>query len=209
MTRRQGRDTHVHGPARQAQGDAAILGQALLGDIEARHDLDARGDDAVQHLLRLDDVAQNTIQAEAHHGARLEGLDVNIRGALAHRLGQQGIDQAHDGRVVLALQQVRRLGQVLRQLLQIHVLAQIIHDLHGVVHAAVVGAIQRRLEVFRSEFTDLNRLPEHAPQFRQGRAGDAGTHPHLHGILRLARTDDAMALGEVIRQPLGGLEIQL
>ncbi|MNC59401.1 hypothetical protein D3C75_1092070 [compost metagenome] len=42
MGGRQGRHPHIHFVAGQAQADPAILRHALLGDVQARHDLDAR-----------------------------------------------------------------------------------------------------------------------------------------------------------------------
>ena len=85
----QGGDAHVHRPAAEAQRDAAVLRQAFFGDVELRHDLDARHHRGVQRALRLDHVAQHAVDAEAHHRARFEGFDVDVRGAVAQRLGEQ------------------------------------------------------------------------------------------------------------------------
>ena len=96
------------------QADAAVLRQALLGDVEPRHDLDARHHHRRHGALRLQHFAQHAVDAEAHHQPVLERLDVDVGGVLAHRLGQHGIDQADDRRVVVALEQVGLLGQLLR-----------------------------------------------------------------------------------------------
>src|SRR5947208_1360954 len=45
-----GRDTDVHALAGDLEGDAAVLGETLLGDVERRHDLHAR-DDGRHELL--------------------------------------------------------------------------------------------------------------------------------------------------------------
>ena len=41
-----GREAHVVVASGDLEPDAAVLGQALLGDVEVAHDLDARGDAA-------------------------------------------------------------------------------------------------------------------------------------------------------------------
>jgi hypothetical protein len=44
---------------------------------------------------------------------------VNIRRVLLDRLGNQGVDQADDGGVVVALEQVFRFGQFARDIVEI------------------------------------------------------------------------------------------
>ncbi len=116
---RDGRDAHVDRAAGDAQADAAVLGQALLGDVELGHDLDARDHQRRDAALGLQHLAQHAVDAEAHHQAVLERLDVDVGGVLADRLGQQRIDQADDRRVIVALEQIGLLGQILRQVRQI------------------------------------------------------------------------------------------
>ncbi len=142
----QDRNAHIDRPAREAQRDAPVLRLALLGDIQARHDLDARYDHAVRRLRRLEHVAQHAVPAEAHHRAPLEGLDVDVRSVLAHRLGEECVDQPHDGRVVLALQEIGDLGKVLRERREVRARVEVGDDLGGVRGAAFVGARQRRVE---------------------------------------------------------------
>ena len=69
--------------------------------------------------LALQHFAQHAVDAETHHQPVLERLDVDVRGVFLHRLGEHGIDQADDGRVVFALEQVGLFGQVLRQVRQV------------------------------------------------------------------------------------------
>jgi hypothetical protein len=100
-------DAHVDRAPGDAQRDAAVLRQALLGDVEARHDLDARHQQRRQRALGLQHLAQHAVDAEAHHQPVLEGLDVDVGGVLATAWVSSGVDQPDDRRVVLALQQVR------------------------------------------------------------------------------------------------------
>ena len=95
---------------RHAQRDAAVLREALLGDVQVGHDLDARDQRRMQRLARADHVAQAAVDAVAHHRMRLERLDVDVAGAVARGLGEQGVDHADDGRVVLGVEQVRDSG---------------------------------------------------------------------------------------------------
>ena len=94
--------------------------------------------------LGLQHFAQHAVDAEAHHQAILERLDVDVGGVLAHRLREQRVDQADDRRIVLALEQVGLLGQVLRQVRQIGGVLEA--ELHRIVAAALVGLAQQLIE---------------------------------------------------------------
>ena len=127
---------------RRPQADAAVLRQALLGDVEPRHDLDARDHQRRHRALGLQHLAQHAVDAEAHHQAVLERLDVDVGGVLADRLGQHGVDQADDRRVVIALEQVGLLGQVLGQVRQVGGVLEAPHRLHR-VGAGLIGLLQQ------------------------------------------------------------------
>jgi hypothetical protein len=80
------RDADVDGAAGHAQRDAAVLRQALLGDVELRHDLDARHHQRRHGAPGLQHLAQHAVDAEADHEPVLERLDVDVRGVFLHRL---------------------------------------------------------------------------------------------------------------------------
>jgi hypothetical protein len=65
--------------------DAAVLRQALLGDVELGHDLQARDQRRVQRAVGLHHLAQRAVDAEAHRAAALVGLDVDVAGAVLAR----------------------------------------------------------------------------------------------------------------------------
>ncbi|KAG0752040.1 hypothetical protein G6F24_013842 [Rhizopus arrhizus] len=71
----------VQRPAADTDRDAAVLRQALCGDVQMRHELDARNQRGMQGLARRHHIAQGAVHAVAPHGMRLEGLDVDIAGA--------------------------------------------------------------------------------------------------------------------------------
>src|SRR5690625_6992492 len=89
--------------------DAAVLGQAPLGDVEARHDLDARNDRSGRARRRGLDLLQNAVDAVAHLEAVFERLDVNVGGARFDRALQNEVDDAND----------RRFGGQVAQMLDI------------------------------------------------------------------------------------------
>ena len=106
----QGGEAHVVVAAGDLEADAAILRQALLGDVQVSHDLDARHDARLDRLgQRLDRLVEHVVDAEAHAELALEGLDVDVAGALLHGVVQQRIHQLDDGGVV-----VRGVDEVLR-----------------------------------------------------------------------------------------------
>jgi hypothetical protein len=57
---------HVDRAGADAQRDAAVLRQALLGDVQVGHDLQARDQRRVQRAVGLHHFAQRAVDAEAH-----------------------------------------------------------------------------------------------------------------------------------------------
>src|SRR5664280_709426 len=102
----QGADAEVDGLVLDAQGDAAILRLAPLGDIHVGHDLDAGEhaglDIARQCLLFL----QDAVDTVADTQVILLWLHVDIRRALDDGLSDDRVDQSDDGRVLTHLAQL-------------------------------------------------------------------------------------------------------
>src|SRR5262249_4615230 len=73
--------------------DTAVLGQTALGDVEPRHDLDARGDGGTQIRRQGLCRAQRAVDAVAHQDRVNIGLDVNVRCTLFHRAEDDLVDQ--------------------------------------------------------------------------------------------------------------------
>ena len=86
MPGRQGRDAHIDRFSCQSQSDAPILGNALFGDIQLRHNLDARHHRRMQGAVRFDHVLERPVHAEAHGRARLERLNMDIGRIFPYRL---------------------------------------------------------------------------------------------------------------------------
>src|SRR5580704_11765825 len=64
--------------AGDAQPDSAVLRQALLGNIEARHDLDARRDRRLKALGRRQYVVEHSVHAEAYDQLFFEDFNMNV-----------------------------------------------------------------------------------------------------------------------------------
>jgi hypothetical protein len=79
--------------------DAAVLRAAPLGDVELGEDLDAREDGAEEPAGRVVALHEPAVDPVADPHAILEGLDVDVAGPQLHRLGDDQVDELHDGRV--------------------------------------------------------------------------------------------------------------
>ena len=110
---RQRDDADVDRVAVDRQRHAAVLRHALLGDVEVGHDLHAR-DDAGDHAARdRGRLAQHAVDAEAHAHVAALGLEVDVRGALLDRLGDDRVDELDDRRVVGGLADLGDVGELL------------------------------------------------------------------------------------------------
>jgi hypothetical protein len=100
---RQARDTEVDvlglAVVAEANLDAAVLRQALLGDVQLRHDLDARGNGVAHLQRRRHDVVEDAVDAVADAVFLFVGLDVNIAGAFRNRRHQDDVHQLDDRRL--------------------------------------------------------------------------------------------------------------
>ena len=102
----------------EADLDAAVLRQALLGDVELRHDLDARGDRVAHLQRRRHHVVEDAVDAVADPVFLLVGLDVDVAGALGDRRHQDDVHELDDRRLLALAGQ--RLGADL---------LEVVHDL--------------------------------------------------------------------------------
>src|SRR3972149_7558220 len=136
---RDGGDAEVDGAVLQAHGDAAVLGHALLGDVELGENLHPRD----QAHLRLFGQGlhhlQDAVNAEAHHHLFFPRLHVDVAGAALDRQGQDGVGQAHHRSVLgRAAQLGGRGGGLLGDLFHVDVLQAL--GLEGIEHGFGVAA---------------------------------------------------------------------
>ncbi len=124
----------------------------------------------MQGARRLDQVAQRAVDAQPHHRARFERLDMDVGSALAQRLGQQRIDQADQRRVVPRIEQILDSRYLLQQPRQVDVLREIAGEPRRRRARAVVSRGNELVELARLDPPRTQRHAEHAAQLGQ-RAG--------------------------------------
>ena len=96
VERRHGRHAKIERASLSHQTDATVVGQAMLGDVEVRHDLDARDDGGA--IADGDDggLLEQAVDAKAHHHAFGARLEMNVAGAAGEGLVQDRIDDVGD-----------------------------------------------------------------------------------------------------------------
>ncbi len=162
---RQRRDAHVDRAAADSQRDSPVLRQALLGDVERRHDLDTRHQCRVQCTLGPHDVAQRAVDAEADQRIGLERFDVDVARAVARRLGQQRVDHADDRCVVLGLEQVLDIRDFLHHARDVELALDVANDLLRRAALVAVGLRNRLGELGRLDDDRPHLAREHAHHF--------------------------------------------
>ena len=83
----------------QVELDAPILRDALLGDVQLRHHLQARGDALVQLVRHLPDLLEDAVDAQAHPVVGFVGLEMDVGCALADAVHQHLVDELDHRRV--------------------------------------------------------------------------------------------------------------
>ena len=120
---RDDRDAEVDGAAGQAQLEAAVLRDALLGDVELRHDLDAGDDRGVMALVdRIERLVEHAVDAVLDDDFVVAGLDVNVRGPALDGVEDDRVDELDDRRRLLLRDRVDR-----QRLFAVFVLADELH----------------------------------------------------------------------------------
>ncbi len=196
-----GGHAHVHGTAGDPEADAAVLGQALLGDVEARHHLDARYQQRRHRALRLQNLAQHAVHAEPHAEAVLVGLDVDVGGVFLDGLGQHRVDETDDRRIVLALEQVGRLGKPLGQAGEVGLTLDALDNGARLAAAALVGLGEQLVEGGRRGALDDEGQAGEAPQLRHRGGRGALAIDDVRLAVDDRADEDPVALRKDERQP--------
>ena len=96
-----------------ANGKAAILRESTFGNVEACDNLDARGEGPLHILGGRGLVVEDAIDAVAHHESVGERFNMNVAGTAVQGFTQNGVDDPHDGRVVIHFHELLDLGLIL------------------------------------------------------------------------------------------------
>ncbi len=129
---RHDRDAEVDRLPRQPQLEAAVLRHALLGDVELRHDLDARDDRAVEAPIdRAHRRLQHAVDAILHVHGVVARLDVDVARPPLNRGVDRRVHQPDDrarvggqlvdGELIVA-------GVVLAEQLELEALGRLLED---------------------------------------------------------------------------------
>ena len=125
---------------------------------------------------------------------------MHIRGAIAHRLRQQSVDQADDRGVVLGVEEVFDRGQLGHQAVEVDLLADVGHHLRGAAAGAAVGLGEAGVERCARHALQAQRQPEAAPHFCERLWADVVAHQDF-GVLGAKGSDQhAVVAREAIRQ---------
>ena len=183
--------------------DAAVLGQALLGDVDAGHDLEA-GDDrgpacVLGMLSRLD---ADAVDAVAHADAVGHRLDVNVGGPHADGLGDDQVDQLDDRGVGVVLGGgllVARLPRAWQVGVAVDLLDRLVHA--GARRRVEEGVDEALDLALRGQGAlDLHVQPEaqHVEQLQVERVGDDDLEPV---VLAASAAGTCSCLDDLLAEP--------
>ncbi|MNC44144.1 hypothetical protein D3C75_930400 [compost metagenome] len=111
---------------------------------------------------------QHPIDAKANDQGPLEGLDVDVGRLFLDRLAQHGVDEADDGGVVVGVQQILALGQLFGQGEEVHLVAEILHQLARLGGVALIVGHQERLELVMTKLLHREGAARHSAHLQQG-----------------------------------------
>ena len=189
--------------------EAAVLGDAALGDVEVGHDLDA-GDDRRLELLvdGLHGLAEDAVDAELDLDVLVLGLDVDVAGPLLDGGEDDGVDELDD-RAVLVGQlldgdDVLFLAALALDDLGDEALGRVAEDLHGRL-ALAQGLEDGPLRGGE----DLDLLAEEGLDGVDG--GDVGGigDGDLHDAVVLAEGDEREAVDELDGEGLDEVPVEV
>ena len=95
--RRQNGHPEIDLPRLVAELEGTVLGEAMLGDIQVSHDLDARGDGRLKPLGDRYRLMQDAVQAESDPKNVLVGFEVNVGNSPPNRVDHDQVHEADHG----------------------------------------------------------------------------------------------------------------
>ena len=125
---------------------------------------------------------------------------MNVGGVFLDRLRENGVDQADDRCIVLAFEQIRLLGQHLRQVRKVRRLIESLDCFHG-LRAALVGCAQEFVKYRLRYALELHRDPQKAPRLSEGNWRCVRAARALRDAVLHALHEHAVALGKGEGQP--------
>ncbi len=124
---------------------APVLRQALLGDVQVRHDLQPGDQRADVGLRRGETLAQHAVNAESHAHVALVRLDVDVARAAGDGLVEDRVDELDDRRAVGHVHQILGL-RLAGRADEVLVLGERFEDRRGGIAVLIVATRQRILD---------------------------------------------------------------
>ncbi len=106
----------------------------------------------------------------------LVGFDMNIRGFLFDGLGEHGVDQADDRRVVLAVEQIVGVRQLFGEGIEVELVADVGHHAVRLRRITLIAEHQHFLERVRRQTADAHRAVRRGRASSSARAAVSGRH---------------------------------
>ena len=163
--RRHRRHAQVDLLALYPQADAAVLRQPPLGDVEVRHDLDARDHRGGEAARGRFDFVQHAVDPVADDEPVLERLDVDIGRARVERIGDDERDEPDHGRFGREILELLDVG-VEREV--VAALLDIADDLSHRRPPCAIQALERGVELGRDRDERLDLAAGDHPERADG-----------------------------------------
>ncbi|MNM87217.1 hypothetical protein D3C81_993920 [compost metagenome] len=183
--------------------EAAVLRQALLGDVQAGHDLQAhdqrRGDAGFLDQL----LVEHAVDALAQAQDLLVRLDVDVRGLHLHRILEQHLQQAHHRGVAVVQAEAAEVEVAVFQALV--KLAGQLGDLAG----APVEAVEVVEQLALAHHRRLERLAQQAAQLVEGVEIEWIAHADQQAVALLDQQDGAETPRQCLGQALDQRRVEL
>ena len=149
--RRQGRHAKVDLAGAVPELEAPVLRHAALGDVQVRHDLEAREDRGLETFGRREHLVEHAVDPEPDPEHLLVRLEVYVRGAFLDRVHEHHVDELDDRRLVGRLLQLEGvdLGAVLVALHDLdvgEVRRHVLHDAGDRLGFRLVVTVDRLLD---------------------------------------------------------------
>src|SRR6266545_5522842 len=123
------RDPEVDGASLHPEAEAPVLGDALLRDVQLRHDLEAADDGVVVALVEgIEGGIEDTVDPVLDEHLPVLGLDVDVRGAAVDGAQDERVLEPDDRALPGQAREVHSLGLVLGQELQAQPFARLLEQ---------------------------------------------------------------------------------
>src|SRR6266849_1716920 len=193
VERRDGGDAQIIVLPADGDPDAAVLRQAALGDVELRHDLDARDDGGAQPGRRRRALTQEAVDPVANDEAVVEGFDMDVGRTAFDAARDQEIDETDD----------RGLARQVAQTVDVLVgdvvvgLADLCDDLTHRALAVFIKALEGDFNVGRCRDANQDRFSGDDPDGLDWIGVERVGHRQHDAFGRIGEGDDAGLLEEL------------